>query len=358
MTRPVDDRVRTAVRDLASEAGTPHGLAARALAQGRRRLRVRRTVLSTAAAVLVTVAAAVPYALSRHDTPPVVTTPLLPSVAASELGTPTWSTTSTYQLPGGAHLAGIGAYRDRHTTVRQFVVNPDSSGYRTLYKNVVESNPSPTGRYVLTALQGDEKLALLDVRTGHYRRLDIDVATAAVWSSDGSRLLMTRESGFSILDPATGTLVEHEVEHGETTCAGYCLYTWLPGETQVALPQSETANSEPSRVTGLAIFDAATGELLRNDPIKAAPIGRGSWSADGRFVLATTAEGSALVSVVDVATGTVVAAFPAETAVFLRDGTILASTGDRILHYSTDHRVTETLTLPKALSGRDLTFAE
>ncbi|BCJ43599.1 hypothetical protein GCM10010168_40920 [Actinoplanes ianthinogenes] len=349
MTRTANDLLRTTVRDLAGEAGAPHAFAARALAAGQRRRRLRHTVVSVAAAVLVGVTAAVPYTLThRHAPAP-------PAAVAADLGIPPFDPQQAYALPGGARLVGAFRYGSSGDTAT-LVLPPGSAGYRSISGFTGSLNVAPTGRYALVERLEAEHPHLVEVTTGREWTLPYPIATAAVWSSDGTRLLVTRETGFSVVDPATGQAVDHDIDPGETRCLNRCQFTWLAGGKQVALPQAVARNSEAPQVTGLAIFDAGTGELLRTIPVTAAPLGRDAWSPDGRLVLTLDTGKIGHVSIADAATGRVLGSLPAETAVFRPDGTVLATDRKKVTWYAADGQPIETLTLPDGLAGRQLTF--
>ncbi|GAA4595134.1 hypothetical protein BJY16_001563 [Actinoplanes octamycinicus] len=353
MTRTADDLLRTALRDLAGEAGRPHALPTRALAAGHRRRRIRRTVVSSAAAILVAAAAAVPYSLTRSHQPAPAAVAPAPTVV--DLGTRPFAEQRAYLLPGGVPLVGAFRYGSSGDT-SALVLPPGGTGYRQVPGFTGSLTVSPTGRYAVVERLAAERLHLLDVTTGQERTLPYPIASAAVWSTDGARLLVTRDTGFSVVDPATGAAADHDVDPGRTRCLNRCQYTWLAGGKQVALPQAVAQNSEAPRVTGLAIFDAGTGELLRDVPVTGAPLGRDAWSPDGRLVLTRDTDQVGRVWVVDAASGHVVRGLAAETAVFRPDGTVLAADRERVTRYTADGTPIETLTLPDVLAGRKLTF--
>ena len=366
MIRSEEDLLRAAVRDLAAESGTPADLASAALAQGRRLRRTRRTAVAAITAVAAMAAVAVPIAVFRD--PAVVAPP--PAAATSDpaprpgpsdppprpapsVTSPAFFADEPFRLPGGARLTGISK-----PGTRPMVLDAEAGGYRTLPKAVLESRPSPDGRHVLVTRSGPQRTELLDLRTGEYRDVPVTLDEAVTWSSDGSRLLITRVDGFAVLEAATGRVAEHPVDAGQQRCLDYCRYTWLSGGTRVALPQAWAINSEPAQVNGVAVFDAGTGKLRMNLPIKGAPTGPDAWSDDGGLVLVSPApQGSAEVLITEVETRQVLGRFTATRAGFLADGTILGLDDRRITRYDRTGNPLEIMELPWALTGQDLTFA-
>lgn len=91
MSRQTDDLLRDAMRRIAGEVGPAHGLAARAVARGRR-MRLHRRVGALLAAVVAVVAVGTPYVLLRPGTPVAI---LSPSVGPTGSASPSHYPRST-----------------------------------------------------------------------------------------------------------------------------------------------------------------------------------------------------------------------------------------------------------------------
>jgi len=364
MSRSVDDLLRTTLRDLAVEPHIPADLAAGALARGRR-LHRRRRVTTVAAALMFIAAAMVPYAIFQRTAAP--TDPVGGAAANSvhapapeliRLTAPAWSRVRPYPVPGDLRVIGVGPRGSRPGPVENLVLDPATGRYRSLPASVLASSPSPDRRYaVVTDLDVPTQWGIRDLLSGHTRSLPSEVSGNATWSATGNRLLLTRATGFTIVDAATGRTVHHEVDRAQQMCDDFCGYAWLSGDTEVALPQAYRFNDHPARITGLAIFDARTGELLRNDPVAGAPVGRRSWSPDGRLVLIRPdTPGTDQVLIAEAATGQAAGGFRASSADFLDDGSILGVLGSEVTRYDAGGHPIETMVLPEALAERILTF--
>ena len=342
----IDDLLRTAVRDLADESGTPHGLAAGALARGRRIRRTRRAA-ATAAALAVVLAATLPFVI--HRLPGDEARPL-PAAPVTTAPAREFDQKKVFTGPGGALLLGYGE------RLREFVTEP-AGGYRELPAGMYGSEPSPDGRHVAVRREDSEKWTLLTLGTDTRSDLSLATTMGMVWSPDSRRLLATHDDGFSVVDPGTGEIERHVVDAQQMRCLDYCGFTWLAGGDEVALPQAVALNSEEARITGLAIFDARTGALLRNLPIKGAPVGRNAWSPDTTRVLVASDPGSTdQVTIVDVATQRDIARFTATWSQFLADGTVLAQRGRVLTRYDPDGVVLEKTSVPSGLLGKWLVF--
>ncbi|BAL93322.1 hypothetical protein AMIS_81020 [Actinoplanes missouriensis 431] len=341
----IDDLLRSAVRDMADESYTPSGIASRAMAQGHRIRRARRTA-TVAAALAAVLAVTVPFVLLRD--PSVRPRPL--PAASPVIVHPTFDRAEVFRGPGGARLLGFSK------SVDSFVLDA-GNGYRQLPATDTNVLPSPDGRHVAVQRPGHESVQILDLRTGDYWKPPVPSQSFLVWSDDGSRLLLTQVDGYSIVEPATRWSVTHRLAAARLPCLGICPFTWSGGTTEVASPQVWTRGDDDTQINGLAIFDAKSGELLRELPIKGAPRDTNSWSADGRWVLVSESLRSlGQKRVVEVASRRESARFTAEWAGFLPDGTVLAQSGGVLTRYGTDGAVLEKAELPAELRGQNLTF--
>ncbi|MEU4692032.1 hypothetical protein [Actinoplanes sp. NPDC023714] len=341
----IDDLLRTAVRDLADESGTPHDLAAAALARGHR-IRRNRRAATAAAALAVVLAATVPFVIRR--TPADEPRPL-PAATVTTAPAREFDERETFTGPGGAHLLAV---IDR-ATVR--VLDAKNGGYRQLPTAVANAEPSPDGRYAAVHRYDDTNVRILDLTTGDYWRPPVPVPSFAMWSEDG-RLLLTHDDGYSILEPGTRRRSTVTVDPQQMRCIDFCRFTWSALDTRVVLPQASARGEEDARVGGLAVFEPDSGELLRNVPIKGDPVGQSSWSPDGRRVLVHPGVSRDQVSIVEVETRREVAHFTASWSRYLADGTVLAQLGRVLTRYDANGVVLEKVAVPAGLLGRGLTF--
>lgn len=349
-----DDLLRITVRDLAAESGTPADLTTGALARVRRARRIRRATTVAVVVAAVAAAAVVPFTVFRDATPAAsgpVATGSAQGTGPAPVTPGRFRPEETFVALGGTRLLG---YREGATS---FVHDPDRGGYRGLPTAIVTSVPSPDGRYAAVFRAGPGRWEILDVRADRYRELPFTTPLPVVWSADGTHLLVTHDDGFSVVRAATAKTERHVVETQQRRCLDYCLFTWLPGGAEVALPQASARNSEPARVDGLAVFAARSGKLLRNVPVKGAPTGQDAWSPDRRQVLVHSTPGNdGRISMVDLGTRQQVAGFAAESARFLADGTVLARRKNTLTRYDASGHPMHEMTLPDRLGGLSPVF--
>ncbi|MEU8239298.1 hypothetical protein AB0C07_13725 [Actinoplanes missouriensis] len=341
----IDDLLRSAVRDMADESYTPSGIASRAMAQGHRIRRARRTA-TVAAALAAVLVVTVPFVLLRD---PSVRPQPLPA-ASPAVAHPTFDRREVFRGPGGARLLG---YSER---TRNFVLAAGNA-YRQMPATDTNVVPSPDGRHVAVQRPGHESVQILDLRTGDYWKPPVRSPSYMLWSGDGSRLLLTQADGYSIVEPATRWSVTHRLAAAQLPCLGICTFTWSGGTTEVASPQAWKRGDDDTQINGLAIFDAKSGELLRELPIKGAPLAHNSWSADGQRVLVSKDLRSRdQLTIVEVASRRETARFTAAWAGFLPDDTVLAQEGSTLTRYGLDGTVLEKAELPAELIGKGLMF--
>ncbi|WP_433827830.1 hypothetical protein ACQP2E_38430 [Actinoplanes sp. CA-015351] len=342
----IDDLLRATVRDLADESGTPHGLAARALADGQRIRRNRRTAaVSTALAAVLAVTIPFVTLLGRSDE-----SRPLPAATVTVAPAPAFKPTEVFTGPGGVLLLGI------QERTRSFALYPETGQYRQFPDGIGLVEPSPDGRYAVIWRDDSENIRIFNLRTGEYWQPPIPAASYTSWSADGSRLLVSHVKGYSIVDPARRRSTDHKVDFGQMPCLEYCQFTWFDGDTRVALPQAWTRGEEETRLTGIAIFEASSGKVSEHLPIKAMPIGEHSTSPDGRLMLVRQTRSPEQLTVVDIVTRQETAHFSASWSRFLADGSILAQNGGVLTRYAGNGTVLEKMELPLELTGRNLTF--
>ncbi|MBB2944775.1 hypothetical protein FB565_004508 [Actinoplanes lutulentus] len=342
----IDDLLRATVRDLADESGTPHGLAARALADGHRIRRNRRTA-TVAAALAAVLAVTVPIVIAR--TPADETRPL-PAATVTVAPAPAFKQTEVFTGPGGVPLLSI---EDRTKT---FVLNPKTGGYRELPAGVVWIEPSPDGRRAVVGRENSEKVEILDLRTGESWRTAVTRTSNVSWSGDGSRVLVSHETGYSIIEPARRRSTDRTIEPGQLACLEFCEFTWFAGDTRIALPQVSKLGEQESRVSGVATFEANSGTVIEQLPIKALPIDQFSASPDGRLLLTRQNQSPEQISMIEIASQREIAHFSVAWSQFLADGTVLAQNGGILTRYAATGAVLEKVALPPELTGRHLTF--
>jgi hypothetical protein len=357
MTRSVDDLLRETIRDLAAESATAPDLAGGALARGRR-LRRRRHIATVAAALLLAATATIPYAVLHRDNHATWPSPAAPTAVPTPTTVPAspLSMTEPFRVPGSMVITGMGGYEGGRELIQNLVLDRTTGRYRALPAKFLNNDPSPDGRYVIGDYLGRQELALREIGTGETRWVTADAPPEPQWSPSGDRLVIFRNAGFTVVDPATGHRTDHDIDD-QQRCLGYCQYTWLGDGAAVALPQTYQVNTDPVHVTGLAIFDARTGKLLRNLPAPGAPLGENSWSADGRAVLIRPdVPETHQVLIASTADGRPTGGFRANTAFFLPDGTIFGRLGAVVTHYDATGHPMESMTLPQPLDRKELSF--
>ncbi|MGC4894267.1 TolB family protein [Micromonospora sp. DT31] len=328
MSRPLDETLRRAVRDLADDAAPAPDLALRALGRGRRLRRRRRVGTVAVVAVVAAVAAAVPFVLLRpHPAPPPTTPPVTatPSPLVRAAPDPDWAD-GPLVLPGGWVVTSLlqrgGADRNSYLLDRgrgRYFANGR-------YDVVL---PAPAGS--LVAVWDDDRarqVGLVDLARGTTRWYEPGRALGwPSWSPDGRSLLFTSgrvdHFGFVVLD-ADGTTRSFTVDTVRFLCTDHCFFVWSPDGREVLLQQTDPfrSRSESARHPrhGVQFFAADSGRPTRFAPMPGDPAGPWAWSPDGKLVVV---QGQKEPLLVETATGRVVNTLPAADAVWAGDDRLL-----------------------------------
>ncbi|MEV0004375.1 hypothetical protein AB0H28_19130 [Micromonospora sp. NPDC050980] len=328
MSTSLDETLRTAVRDLASDAAPAPDLASRALGRGRR-LRRRRRIGTTVAALVAVVAVTLPFVLLRPRPAPPPTTPTTPRLSATPSPAlraapgPDWAERPLV-LPGDwvvtraqtADGSGSGFLLDRGRG-RYFATDR--------YDGIF---PAPTGSLVAVRDDGrPREIGLFDLATGKTRWYEVGRAlTAPRWSPDGRRLLFTTRQvdhfGFVVLD-LDGTRKTHPVGELGWPCADRCEFTWTRSGREVALALSKQKSEAWPRdlPKGVQLLSADDGRPTRLIDMPGTPVGPNAWSPDGTLVVV---QGQQEPLLVETTTGRVVNPLPTADVAWV--------TADRLLY--------------------------
>ncbi|MFI6227083.1 hypothetical protein ACIBCR_07140 [Micromonospora echinospora] len=369
MTRSQEETLRAVVHELAGAAERAPGLAAAALAQGRR-LRRRRRIATAGGTALAVLAVAAPFLLFRPTSGRLVDADPAPTVAAATARGvwvhprpgKEWPATPL-RLPGGWIVTGANGYAESGGT--GYVL--DRSQGRYLRNNGYALFAAPRGTLAVVFDAGrPEDTGLLDLVTGDVRWIRTGRAGMGrgSWSPDGSRVVVTlheKESGkdsFGVLD-TDGRFRTFEVdERVRYFCTDHCTFTWSRDGREVVLPQTDSGKprteSMPHARRGLQFFSADDGRATRFVPVPGDPAGPWSWSPNGRLVVV---KGQTRPLVVEVATGKVRSSAPDEEAVWIDDDRLLHRNGDHMVLTDLDGAERERQPLPRDLDGLDLSIA-
>ncbi len=326
MTDRLDRLVGDAVRDLAGGADVISDRDRRLLAlhaSDRAHTLRRRRWAASAAAVLMAaaLAAGIPYGIKQLDTGPAP--PARPTGApAAPPGVETIivnSATDPIELVDNWYVGGNRAILDR------------STGLYTPFRarTVI---PSPTGRWVATDSGNGAGIRIYDLTDSsshlYQTRLLGEGLNSGEWSPDGSTLLVTgmimKEStvgapapttiGAGLIDADREEIIYHEIALPELSCV-YCVLTWMPSGTEVALVLGAEAGLDDVPVTGIALLELGSGNV-RTVPVAGVPAGTGAWSPDGELVIVASdrvtryGPSTERAQIVEVATGEVVGSLP------------------------------------------------
>jgi hypothetical protein len=371
MTPPVEQLVRAAVRDLAGQA-RPANLAPAALALGlrlRRRTRVLRTTGAVVAGLAVLAAIAVPALALRGGGPtePVRPGPVTTAPDRTAPSTPEARRT-TADLFGGWTVLSAGRQGGSFQ-----VWNRDRRAYQSIdagYRVFV----APAGPYVLSTSDDPHSATILDLRGREPRTFTLPDAYILdpQWSPDGTRLLLTTmpkatgELMFKIIDAGGGRVETFPIGANQSRrCTDWCQFTWSRDGLEVILPITDPAaprsEAEPHLRWGLQLFSATDGRPTRSLPVKGEPWGPFAWSPNGRYVVVRgqMTGGNGLrrheTQLVEVATGTVVRAFPFEYPYWVTNDRILAGGSGPVLLVDPTGAEIDGYDLPAALVGGQFT---
>jgi hypothetical protein len=324
MTDRFDRLIGDTIRDLARDADVISDRDRRRLAlhasDRAHTLRRRRWGTSAVAVVMVAaLAAGIPYGINLLGGGPDRGPTTLPSgVPVAPPGVETTiidDASKPIELVDGWYVGGNRAVLDQATSL-----------YTPFHAKTVI--PSPNGRWVATDSGDGLGLRILDLTDASGRRYETrqlgQRLNSGVWSPDGNTLLVTgmimRASSIGVdnpliisaafIDPVTKNVRIREIPLPDLGCV-YCVLTWMPSGSEIALVLSGEEGPLGAPATGIQTFDL-DGRPVRTLPVAGVPAGTGSWSPDGRSVIVTSNEvtsfGSATnrAQIIDVSTGAVV----------------------------------------------------
>ncbi|MFI5906115.1 hypothetical protein [Dactylosporangium sp. NPDC051541] len=286
-----DELLRDTIDEPGSDLHVPPGLAAAAIAQGRR-IRTRRRVAVTAGVVAAVVAILLPAAVlsgagdraqlpavpvpSDSGGPPMTGDPLdnspAPSAAQGRLYGG-WRVMAA----GDVALSAAGTYSQVQPAARRTVLI------------------APAGHRALVQVRPDDPMIIADVSGGHQVTFAPQPFNGSYhWSPTGDRLVSgylmkdNGESGFGIIDARTGAVTKHPVDRTLYDCSR-CSYAFTRDGREVLMPLADRSGGEAvERVRGLQFFNADTGAptrtVLVNTWIPDSPF---AFSPDGRFMITT-----------------------------------------------------------------------
>ncbi|MBM2616901.1 hypothetical protein JIG36_15185 [Actinoplanes sp. LDG1-06] len=355
----LEDKVRLTVHDLAGTAPATPGLADIARRRGRR-IRRRNQALVGAAAIVLTGVAAVPFAVpdKRDTSPPPVTTTSSP--VRRTTAPANWGSTPL-KLPGGVVV----------TALTRNDVGTDAPAGRTLATGNVVLNRA-TGRY--EALKADyytvwgapaENLGVVsDGADGlgivHADRsikwIRIGYALDPQWSPNGTLLLATTQTGFAVIDAATGKVTRHATPEAIAACPDECLFTWQTDNRTVAVAQRDLSvpqsEEKADTIKEVRVYSAADGRALAVQNVPGLPVSGSPWSPDGTRVLLRSPEPGGGTRIAQVMSGTTITTVPESDTRFLPGGGILGLSEGMARLYDSDGKLYEEMTLPADFAGR------
>ena len=358
----IDDLVRDTVHGLADEADPATDLATGAMVRGRR-LRHRRRAGLAAAAVALVGAAVLPYQWVQGQR-------VGPRGEATAGSQHWWD--RPVALPGDWVATSLNAdaapAATRPGAGDLLVLDRRTGRYRWL-ESVDTAWPAPAGD--LVAIESSDsrhvgELGIRDMADGTTRWLfKGEFNLDPQWSADGRRLLLSTQTGFTVIDTDTGSSTAHPVDQKRYACTDFCLYTWQPDGLHVALPlddplaqPAEGAPDLPAR-KGVQLFAADTGRATALLPLHGNPVSSQAWSPDGRLVLLGAAEPGDP-QIADVASGQVIRTLRGapDQQYFVDSNRLLGiHEGSAELTAVDTGKVLGRTTLPDGVEGRAMTVA-
>ncbi len=336
--------LREAIEAMTTGVRGMDGIAATAIARGRRIRRRQRLIAAAAVVLLAATGATVLY----QGMPTSVPT----NIAA---GVP--SPGRTLSEPGARILADWALVPG--PAVQEFP-QPD---LRVLRADGGDS-VSPTGRFVMRATAGSDGFRLSILRDGkEVHNVALPGAEAFQWSPVSDTVLTTLsnvegQKGFATINAETGQVQSHLPVSIPASFCGPCSFSWYPRGNEVVVRQAEDFTDADGNFTGRGstfLFDAVTGKATRNLPLQVNVSGPGSWSPNGRYALSETERGSQLI---DLELRQMTQQLPGR-AWFANDETLLVirSTPERgreLLVMKLDGTITEVITLAGAFTKGNL----
>ncbi|GAA2495184.1 hypothetical protein [Winogradskya humida] len=344
----MNDLLRQAIREMADETRPAGDLAAGAMARGRQLRRRRRAAVGAAVALLVLITF-IPYAVlretHRQETPAVEPTP------TPTIGHPPWSPDKPFGLPGGWMVTGLAGDTDA-------VFDTETRKYRLLEKDFTGIWVSPDARYAAVTDDVRPYIGIIDLRTQRLTWTTVGFVLEPQWSSDSASLLLTGTDRFTVITAATGKVRRHPLDE-RFSCVDYCLYTWLPGNKEVALAKVGVNGSETNgpTVSALTVLDATTGEWTRDLAVPGVPPGQDAWSPDGTTVI-VRGDGKQpdLLRIADVTTGKVRTQLATTRAFFISDDRIIGFENGTAVLMDLDGRAIAKQDFPEELTDLSLSY--
>ncbi|MEV4759676.1 hypothetical protein AB0J86_31900 [Micromonospora sp. NPDC049559] len=363
------ERLEQALRHLGEDL--PYTNLAQGALRQSRRMRLRRNVLGGVGAVVALAAIAVPFGFVDRSAPapaagpgasagtPSSATPSTgasvgPSLAATPFA-PKPAPPGSVALPGGVYVASASNESGSK------IYDPRQHGYRS--SGHPQAWASPDGKLAVVA-DRNHRLGILDPATNAVRwiagsKLDIG---RPQWSGDGRQVVFAGPGrdqgtlGIVVVDVATA---KARTIQPAVPCVELCQPSWLPGDTEVGLPQV----SQPRAV--LQAYAVADGRA-RAVPLPGAVQTGDAWSPDGRYVVAEISDdGDFGIGIVERATGTVTARLDlgqgeqvqARDVVWATADRIVGATARELVVYSAEGKELDRIPLPSALRGDQLQLA-
>jgi hypothetical protein len=274
--------LKDAIAAMTSEVRGMDGLAATAIAQGKR-IRRRQRVM-TAAAVLAAFGIISSFFFWRPATEQQSAMPApVRTINGPEKGL----------LPGNWTILAAPA--------SQNVTRLD--GKSTLTADVGDV-VSPSGRFVMRADPGAGEFVLTIKQSGREPvTLQVPGGESFAWSPVADTILATVSNmdgvkGFATVDAASARVSTHVPVSIPSSYCGPCKFSWYPKGNEVVVRQAEDFTDAGGNFTGRGstyLFDAMTGRPSRSLTFQVNVSGPGSWSPDGRYALSESSLGSQLI---------------------------------------------------------------
>lgn len=251
----MNTRLDTALQSLAGEAGA-YGDPDRAIRAAQRR-RVRSLVVAPLAIVLVIAVAVVAFVTFdvRRDSSP----PAKPPTYPSKIDPPGSSTPDLPTTPVGRGLMVYSPCQG----CPAYLLTGSGQQYKLPGNESTLGTLSPDGMWLV--LRGERSYSLWNLVDGGMKSLTAN--TTWHWSSDSSRLLVTADNSWAMLDPKTGK--NHPVKMGEEYWAPILL---LSTDELVIAPSYGEGESTKGGWEQLFVVDPKSGQKIRELTIDPRPI--------------------------------------------------------------------------------------